>query len=584
MKENLQALIKASLKSLQEQQVLPETITPNIVIDRTKNPEHGDFSCNIALMLAKPASKPPRQLAELIIENLPASDEVIKMDIAGPGFINFFLSKDLAQSIVKTVLTQGGSFGHSQLGKGKRVLVEFVSANPNGPLHVGHGRGAAYGATIADLLEAIGYQVDREYYVNDAGRQMHILAVSVWLRYLALFGESCPFPNNGYQGDYVIGIAEKLKANEGDALHLSCDEIFECVKAINDDEDKEAYVDALIVQAKAMLGDKYQALFNIGLTEILQDIKADLEDYGVVYQNWFSEQSLMDANAVEHGIQKLTELGFVEEIEGALWFKSTEFGDDKDRVLKRKDGRTTYFASDVAYHLNKVERGYDFIIDVFGADHHGYVTRVRAAMRALGVSDKNFVIPLVQFASLYRNGEKLPMSTRTGSFVTLRELRDEIGKDAARFFYVMRRMEQHLDFDLDLAKSQSNENPVYYMQYAHARICSVMLQLKEKQMSFDQELGLAHLDLLTIAHEQAILKLLTAYPEALEKSASQYEPHILINFLRELANAFHAYYNAAQFIVEDDKLRCARLCLAQAVKQVLLNGLTLLNVSSPEKM
>lgn len=586
MKQQLQSLLGASLAELKQQQVLPEDFEPKIIVEHARNKEHGDFASNLAMLCAKPAKRAPRELAELLVQNLPASSLVESVSIAGPGFINFKLAQGSQQAIVKTVLEQAQQFGRCDYGKGQKVLIEFVSANPTGPLHVGHGRGAAFGATLSSLMRAVGYEVDNEYYVNDAGRQMHILAVSLWLRYLALCGEEFPFPRNGYQGDYVIDIARDLEAKQGRELFISAGQVFSCVAGMMDDEEgKEAYIDALIKQAQDLLGEqRYQLVFQQGLTAVLDDIKEDLEAYGVHFERWFSEQSLMDSGAIQHGLDRLVELGFTYEKEGALWFKSTEFGDDKDRVLQRADGRTTYFGSDVAYHLNKIERGYDLLIDIWGADHHGYIARVRAAMRALGVNDECFIVPLVQFASLYRSGEKVQMSTRSGSFVTLRELREEIGRDAARFFYVMRKVEQHMDFDLDLAKSKTNENPVFYIQYAHARICSVMRQLAEKSLSYDEALGLANLDLLTNDYEQALLTNLARYPEALLNAAKQHEPHLLINRLREIANAFHTYYNAEQFIVDDEKLRNARLCLINAVKQVLTNGLTLLSVDAPESM
>jgi arginyl-tRNA synthetase len=556
------------------------------MIERTRNKEHGDFACNVALMLAKQAGKPPRDLAQLIISALPENEQIAKAEIAGPGFINFYLVEGAAQSIVQTIIEQGKNFGRSDIGKGKKILMEFVSANPTGPLHVGHGRGAAFGASMSDLLELVGYQVDREYYVNDAGRQMNILAASVWLRYLSLCGEEFAFPSNAYKGDYVIAIAQQLKDQYQEQFKFSAAEVFAAVANLEDNEEgKDAYIDALIAKAQELLGEEnYQTVFNLGLDEIVKDIREDLLEYGLEYQQWFSEKQLMDNGAIDHSLERLKELGYAYEQEGAIWFKSTEFGDDKDRVLVRKDGRTTYFASDVAYHLNKIERGYDLIIDVLGADHHGYVPRVRAAMRALGVSDKNFIVPLVQFAALYRGGEKVQMSTRSGSFVTLRELREEIGNDAARFYYVMRKVEQHMDFDLDLATSKSNENPVFYIQYAHARICSVFRQAEEKGMTYDQAAGLASLSLLTNEHEQALFKLLAKYPEVILSAANNYEPHAIITYLRELANAFHTYYNAEKALVDEANLRNARLVLMVAVRQVLANALDLLGVSAPERM
>jgi len=587
MKQKIQKLIQTSVDQLKAQAILPGDVTPQIIVEHTRDKAHGDFASNVAMMLAKPAKRNPRELAELIIKNLPDDSLIKKVDIAGPGFINFFIVEGAQLEIINTILTQGEQFGRSNVGAGKRAHIEFVSANPTGPLHVGHGRGAAYGATLSDLLEAIGYDVHREYYVNDAGRQMNILAVSVWLRYLALHGEKFTFPVNGYKGEYVIGIAEKLKQQEGGNLVRPADEVFADVPADETPDgkgDKEAHIDAIILNARKLLAERYETLFQSGLKDILDGIKKDLHEFGVDYQTWFLESRLMDNGAVQHGLDRLEELGYLYKKDGATWFKSSEFGDEKDRVLVREDGRTTYFASDVAYHLQKIESGYDLIIDVLGSDHHGYVPRVRAAMRALGVDEQHFIAPLVQFAVLYRSGEKVQMSTRSGSFVTLKELFEEIGKDAARFFYVMRKVEQHMDFDLDLAKSKSNENPVYYIQYAHARMCSVMRQLAEKKWTYNQALGLANLDLLDNEHEKAVLTELSKYPEMLETAAIHYEPHSLVHYLRELATSFHSYYNASQFLVDDEKLRNARLCLVNATKQVIANGLSLLSVSTPEKM
>lgn len=587
MKQKLQQLLTKTLDQLKADNIIPEDANLQIRVDTTRDESHGDFATNIAMMLAKPVKKNPREIAELIVKNLPSVDWVEKVDIAGPGFINFFVSKSAQSAIVKTVLAEKAAFGCCDLGKGQKVHLEFVSANPTGPLHVGHGRGAAYGATLANLLEAAGYTVHREYYVNDAGRQMNILAASIWLRYLKLCGEGFAFPSNGYKGDYVIEIAQKLKDQVGDALKRTTDDVFDNVPADETKSgrgDKEAHIDGIIANAKKLLGDDYTKVFDLGLSEILSGIKEDLHEFGVDYQEWFSEKSLMDNGAVEHGLDCLAKKDFIYEKGGAKWFRSTQFGDEKDRVLVRDDGRTTYFASDVAYHVNKIERGFDLVIDVLGADHHGYVPRVRAAMRALGVDDQHFYAPLIQFAVLYREGEQVQMSTRSGSFVTLRELYEEVGVDAARFFYIMRKAQQHMDLDMDLAKSKTNENPVYYIQYAHARVCSVMRQLNEKAMTYDESMGLAKLDLLTSDYEKTIFTQLNRYPEVIKMTAKNFEPHLLANYLRELANALHTYYNAEQFLVEDDALRSARLCLINAVKQVIFNGLTLLNVSSPEKM
>jgi arginyl-tRNA synthetase len=538
------------------------------------------------MQLAKPARRNPREIAQAIIDQLPTHEALVRAEIAGPGFINFFIDPSAGRSVIAGILVAGEQYGRSEIGKGKRVQVEFVSANPTGPLHVGHGRGAAYGATVADLLQAVGFEVHREYYVNDAGRQMDILGTSIWLRYLELAGEELTFPSNGYKGDYVWDIAATLHREHGDDYRHSVAEVFEGVPADEPEGgDKELHIDALIDSAKRLLGDiRYRYIFDLGLNTILDNIRADLSSFGINYEEWYSERGLTEKGSVNKAIERLREAGHIYEKDGALWFRSSDFHDEKDRVVQRDNGQTTYFASDIAYHMEKLERGFDLVIDVWGADHHGYVPRVRSALRALGDDDSKLEVLLVQFANLYRNGEKVQMSTRSGSFVTLRELRQEVGADAARFFYVMRKCEQHLDFDLDLAKSQSADNPVYYIQYAHARIHSVMRQLSEKDFEYDQALGESSLDLLTESHEEDLVNFLGRYPDVVEAAALQREPHQLVHFLRDLANAFHTYYNAHQFIVEDDKLRNARLNLCLSTRQVLNNGLGLLGVSAPEEM
>lgn len=586
MKNLIQQLVSQALAKIAEDGRIGDAPIPQPIIERTRDPRHGDFACNVALVLAKAARCKPRDLADQLIAALPASPAVTKVEIAGPGFINFTLAADAYRAVIGEVLTQAHSFGRSTLGQGKRIQVEFVSANPTGPLHVGHGRGAAYGAVVADLLEAVGYDVHREYYVNDAGRQMDILAASVWLRYLELCDETIPFPANGYRGDYVWDIAATLHREHGDSYRHTAAEVFDGVPA---DEpaggDKEKHIDGVIEQAKRLLGDnRYRYVFELALNTILDDIRDDLGLFGVTYQEWYSERSLTDSGAVNKALQRLRDSGHVYEKGGALWFKSTDFGDEKDRVVVRDNGQTTYFASDIAYHMDKLERGFERVIDVWGADHHGYVPRVKAAMQAVGDDPSRLDVLLVQFAILYRGGERVQMSTRSGSFVTLRELRKEVGSDAARFFYVMRKCEQHMDFDLDLAKSQSSDNPVYYVQYAHARVCSVLRQAAEKGIPVEISEGDRNLERLTEDHEQALLKTLARYPEVVETSALNEEPHQLTHYVRDLANDFHTYYNAHQFLVEDEALRDARIKLILAVRQVLRNGLNLLGVSAPEKM
>ena len=586
MKQKLETLLQQTVDSLKSEGILDQDLSPNINIERTRDTRHGDFATNIAMILAKSAKTNPRQLAEKIIALLPVDSAVSKVEIAGPGFINFFINADAQFQVIKQIHDAGNQFGLSTIGAGKRVQVEFVSANPTGPLHVGHGRGAAYGSAVADLLSAIGFDVSKEYYVNDAGRQMDILATSIWLRYLEECGEVVVFPCNGYRGEYIRGIAFNIHKNTGNDYRRPAELVLEDIPA---DEtqggDKEKHIDALIDRAKTLLGPSlYRDLFQAGLTVILDDIKEDLEEFGVTYQEWFSECILMEDGSVKEALNRLDEVGYLYQKEGATWFASSRLGDEKDRVVIRDNGQSTYFASDIAYHMNKLDRGFDQIINIWGADHHGYIPRVRAAMQALGADESKLKVLLVQFAILYRGTEKLPMSTRSGEFVTLRQLRSEVGKDAARFFYVMRRSDQHMDFDLKLATSKTNENPVFYVQYAHARVCSVLRQLDEKGWKKDLHLGMENLDTLVEEHETVLITTLSKYPETLERAALQYEPHQLIHYLRELANNFHTYYNAHQFLVDDAKIRNARLNLICATKQVLANGLTLLNINTPESM
>lgn len=586
MKTHLQQLLTQALQQLQHAGTLPPDLDVTVALERTRDRAHGDFASNCAMMLAKTARRNPRDLAAAIVAALPPSSQVARVEVAGPGFINFFLTSIAYHRVVDTILTEGEDFGRSSLGAGKRLQVEFVSANPTGPLHVGHGRGAAFGATVASLLAAMGFAVQREYYVNDAGRQMDILATSVWLRYLELCEQPIVFPVNGYKGAYVTDIAAALHAEHGTAYGLPAAVVMADLPA---DEpqggDKETHIDALIERAKGLLGDpRYRYVFELGLNRILDDIREDLSEFGVEYDEWYAERALAERGAVNRAIAKLREAGHVYEHDGALWFRSSAFGDEKDRVVQRENGQTTYFASDIAYHLEKFERGFDRVIDIWGADHHGYVPRVKAALAALDVDASALDVLLVQFALLYRSGVRAQMSTRSGEFVTLRQLRQEVGNDAARFFYVMRKSDQHLEFDLDLAKSQSKDNPVYYIQYAHARICSVLTRLRQQGESYDPAQAQANLARLTEAQEQALLIVLSRYPETLEAAALNYEPHQLAHYLRELANAFHTYYNEHKVLVEDTELRNARLNLSLAVRQVIGNGLRLLGVSAPEAM
>lgn len=585
MKQHIADLIQDAIDALKAAGEFDADLVAKIQIDNTKDKQHGDFACNVALTLAKVARRKPRDIAQLICSHLPASASVTKTQIAGPGFINFFISQDATQAIIGKVLEEGEKFGRNNSGAGHKVQVEFVSANPTGPLHVGHGRGAAYGASVSNLLEASGYEVEREYYVNDAGRQMNILAASVWLRYLQQAGEDIVFPSNGYQGAYVKDIAEQLHQSAGDRLKHSATQVMANLHADGPEGDKEKHIDDLIVRAKDLLGESdYWLVFDAGLDSIRDDIKQDLQGFGVDYQHWFSERSLDQGDQINRAIKKLQEQEHVYEDGGALWFRSTAFGDDKDRVVKRDNGQTTYFASDIAYHLNKFERGMDTVINVWGADHHGYITRVKAALEALGIDPKRLVVKLVQFAILYRGEERVQMSTRSGSFVTLRELREEVGKDASRFFYVTRKSEQHMDFDLELAKTESKDNPVYYIQYAHARICTLINRLAQENMAWDSAMGLKQLEKLKEAAEITLMQQIALYPEVLANAASNHEPHQIAHYLKDLAGNFHSYYNAHRMVIDDVPLRNARMCLCMAARQVMANGLDLLGVDAPEHM
>ena len=582
MKDQLQELLTKCVQDLISKGILNE-MPSKIRIDHTKDNSHGDYATNIALMLSKQAKMSPVELAKIIIDQFEQKNFIKKIEIAGPGFINFFISQESSSSIVNEILVQAASYGCSDIGQGKKVLLEYVSANPTGPLHVGHGRGAAYGATVSNLLRNAGFIVDNEYYVNDAGRQMDILTVSIYLRYLTICGEDLRFPDNGYQGQYINDIAQGIYDTSGQKFHLKSDLVFENVcRDGTEGGDKEVHIDQLIEKAKSILGDGFKAVFEVGIESILSGIKNDLAEFGVVFEKWFSEQSLIDSGLSESCISKLKDSKNLYENDGALWFKTTNYGDEKDRVVVRDNGNHTYFASDIAYHLEKLDRGYDKIINVWGADHHGYIPRVKASIEALGHNSDKLEILLVQFANLYRGGSKVQMSTRSGSFVTLEDLRAEVGNDAARFFYILRKSEQHMDFDLDLAKSKTNENPVYYIQYAHARICSVFKQADEKELELD--VSQANLSLLTEEIEKDILRELSRFRSVLESSAIQYEPHQLAYYLRDLSNHFHSYYNACKFIVDDKNLTQSRLALINATQQILKNGLSILGVGAPESM
>jgi len=618
LKDQLEALFNQAIDQLKADNVIPADHEVSVQFERTRQKEHGDFATNVAMTLAKPARRNPRELATLVVAALPSDDLITKVDIAGPGFINLFIAQDARHSVLNTVFKQGDSYGLGEPGSKRKIMVEFVSANPTGPLHVGHGRGAAYGDALARVLAAAGNTVEREYYVNDAGRQMDILAVSVWIRYLQVNNVAVELPDNGYKGDYINSYAKELAALHGDTFAVSL-EVYQA-ESLNRDQSSalselksmpedtfeeqrkrlnlsateftnkfekrflEEALDKRIEFAKSQLGaDGYGIFFERALNSILEDIRQDLGEFGVDYDTWFSERSLFDDGKITKAINKLKASGDVYEKGGAWWFRTTDYGDEKDRVVVRDNGQPTYFASDIAYHADKLERGFDLAINVWGSDHHGYIPRVKASLEALGLDQEKLKVILVQFAVLYRGGEKIGMSTRSGEFVTLRELRDEVGSDAARFFYAQRKSEQHMDFDLDLAKSQSKDNPMYYVQYAHARICRIFDKANERGID-TSAIAEADFDQLKSDQENALLSLLLRFPELVQAAATNYEPHQVTYYLRDLATSLQSYYASTKILDAEHTQRNAMLALCAATKQVLKNGLNIIGVGAPESM
>ena len=583
MKNSIAQLVARAVNGLPELAEIAETTSFEVSVERTRDPKHGDFACNIAMRLAKSVGRNPRELAQTIIDGLPASELIEKVAIAGPGFINIYVSKAAFHESTASILERGDQYGQLPARSEPRYLLEFVSANPTGPLHVGHGRHASYGATLGNLLQAAGYPVDREYYVNDAGRQMDILGVSVWLRMLEADGVQFSFPDAGYKGDYIRDLATETRP--GDLPAITAEQLLEGLPADAPEGDKEVHIDALIARARELSGaEQFNAVRQQSLETIRDEIEQDLREFGVEFDRWFSEQSLTTDGRIDEALAILEERKMLYQKDGATWFRAMNFGDEKDRVVVRENGLKTYFASDIAYHYDKCKRGYTLLLDVLGADHHGYVTRVRAGLEAMGYDGKSLEVPLIQFVSLYRGGEKQSMSTRSGEFVTLRQLREEVGSDAARFFYVMRSNDQHLDFDLELAKSHSNDNPVYYIQYAHARVASVFRQMEEKSLQWNAGNGTANLVKLVEEHELALMSTLSRYPEVIELAANNRAPQHLVHYLRDLANDFHTYYNAHTFIVDDSDLRDARLALITATQTVIASGLGIIGVGAPDSM
>ena len=580
MKDNIKKTLSQILEDLYSQ-IEPEVKNLKISIQDNKEKEHGDLATNIAMVLAKPLKKNPKEIAEEIKQNFVLDEKIIKIEVAGPGFLNFFLSKDSHGEILEQIQKENKDFGKSS-SKQSKVLIEYVSSNPTGPLHVGHGRGAVFGSVLSSLLEEAGFEVDQEYYVNDFGRQMNILATSAWIRYCQLFSSEIKMMQQGYQGDYLIPIAKKLKDGKSDSLFKIEESL---IQKLNSEDQDDEFTDQLVESLRVILKEEFQYIREFALSEILHLIKADLEQCGVHHNAWFSESSLYGNDGgtdskVDGSIEELKSRGFIYEEGGAIWFKSSSLGDDKDRVLKRGNGEYTYFASDVAYHLDKYDRGYDRVINVWGSDHHGYLPRVRAAMDACNRDTNKLEVIFIQFANLVKGGKKVSMSTRSGDFITLNELMNEVTTEAARFFYINRKADQHLEFDLDLAKEQSKDNPLYYIQYAHARICSVLRKAENEFEDFDS----VELALLGSEKEIEILKLLRQYPQLIERSAKAGEPHLLCYFLRDLSGVFHSYYNSEKVLIEDKELMTSRLFLLKGVKQVIANGLRVLGIKAPEEM
>ena len=584
MKQQLLELLQQALLQVQQSLGFDELEFKQLELTKNSDPIKGDYASNLALIAAKKMGQKPRDLAQLLVDAMPDSQLVAKIAVAGPGFINIWLSKQAIWQTVSDILYRGQDYGRQNFGGAAKVHLEYVSANPTGPLHVGHGRGAVFGSSLASLLKFVGYDVHTEYYINDAGRQIDILATSVWLRYLEQAQVVFDFPSNGYRGAYIYAIAQNLTQKLGSKLVISTQKLLQDLPPDHPEGDKEAHIDALIVKAKTHCQDDYQLIKSMAVAEIIADIKDDLACIGVDFNQWFSESSLYDSQDFTQALDNFAKTKASYEQDGAIWFKATDYGDDKDRVLIRANKTPTYFAADVAYHLNKVNRGYTKLIDIMGADHHGYVSRLKGLLQAAQIDPKLLEVLLVQFAVLYRGDEKVQMSTRSGEFVTLRQLREEVGADAIRYFYVMRKANQHMDFDLELAKKRNNDNPVYYIQYAHARIHSVFKLLAQKGWEYQA----GSLDTLTMLSDfpQAIdlVNKLAHYPDLLQQAANNYEPHRIAIFLKDVAGLFHSLYNSQRFLVANQELRNAWLSLAKACQQVLQSGLAILGISAPETM
>jgi len=552
MKDRLRRQIGDALQTCFDNEVLHSGVVPEVQIEVPGNPEHGDFSSNLAMTMARAEKKAPRQIAEALVAALGDCTFLSKVEIAGPGFINFTLVPTCWYEVLDDITVKGDQYGFSQYGQGRKVQVEFVSANPTGPLHIGHGRGAAVGDAVASILQAAGFDVQREYYVNDAGNQVAILGRSIWMRLREQSGETIVFPEDGYQGEYIRDLAAKL--NEEDPVVATLEE-----------------------------GEAIKRCTAFGVDKVLVWIAADLKAFGITFDKWFREQSLYDRNMVETELGKLADKGLSYEQDGALWLRTTDYGDDKDRVLIKSDGSPTYFASDVAYHMEKFDRGFERVIDVWGADHHGYVPRMKAVVAGLGHQPDDLEVLLIQMVNLLRDGQPFTMGKRSGNFITLSDVVDEVGRDACRFYFLMRRSDSQLDFDLELAKRQSTDNPVYYVQYAHARVCSINRNAKEQGVPLLKRDAI-DLSSLTLPEELLLAKYLARYPETVVGAAQNCEPHRIVYYLQELAAQFHSYYNRQRVLVEDAATTQARLYLVNGIRTVLANALTLLGVNAPERM
>ncbi|MBM7622874.1 arginine--tRNA ligase [Sporohalobacter salinus] len=553
IRENLISEIREAIKCAIEEGALDLETIPDIMLEVPREEDHGDYATNIAMVLAGQAGMAPRDIAQIIVDNLAEINLVSKIEIAGPGFINFYLIDEWLYQIIETILEKEEDYGKSDFGNGKKVQIEFVSANPTGPLHVGHGRGAVVGDVLGNIMSEAGFDVSKEYYINDAGNQMELLGKSVALRYQELLGANIEMPENSYQGDYIKEIAAEIRDEYGDEYLTAAE------------------------------NENYESFREFAYEQLLANIEADLQDFGIEFDNWFSERKLHREDKIEEVVAQLKEDGYLYEEEGALWLKSTEFGDDKDRVVIKDDGVPTYLAADIAYHDNKYQRGFEEVINVWGADHHGYIARMKAVVEALGYKPEMLKVIIVQMITLLREGKQVSMSKRAGNFITLKDVVEEVGCDAARYFYVMRSTDSHLDFDLDLAKEESSENPVYYIQYAHARICSILKQVKKEGITI-KDIAAVDLEKLDTEVELDLIQKLGDYPEELAESAESREPHHMARYAYELAANFHSFYNKCHVLIEDEELMQARLQLVLAVKQVLCNLLDILGVSAPDSM